>query len=116
MSAFGALQGLDTTTLIRLAELPEAGLLTRPFGRLTIEEHVPKAQTETVAACLEATAADESPEQQTALAIRAFAAGREERKDDEDRVQIVWPGGRYLTPQPDSCSSNDGARACVGWN
>ena len=81
MTDFAALAALDRATLIRLAELLEAGLLGAPFAPLTVGDHIPAAQAESVARCLGAIAEREASADQIALVLRAFAAGARVNED-----------------------------------
>ena len=103
MSSFDALSGLDSATLIQLAQLLEAGLLMPPFGRLTIQDHVPRVHAETVAAWLNEIGGRQSAERQIALVLRAFAAGREDKADARDPIQIVVSG-----PDPSGTARDTG--------
>ena len=92
MTDFTALEGLDRPTLIRLAELLEAGLLGAPFTRLTIGDHLPAMHAKNVAACLGAIAERQTSEDQIALVLRGFAAGSRVNEDTSPVIEIVVSG------------------------
>ena len=77
MTEFEALNGLDRSSLIRIADLLDAKLLAPPFGDLTLRDHVSEAHVGSVSACLVELTRREASPSQIALLLRAFAAGRE---------------------------------------
>ena len=92
MTGFGALAALDRPTLIRLAELLEAGLLGAPFTPLTVGDHIPAAQAESVARCLGAISERQASAGQIALVVRAFAAGTRVNEHASQTVEVVVSG------------------------
>ena len=92
MTDFAALAALDRATLIRLAELVEAGLLGAPFAPLTVGDHIPAAQAESVARCLGAIAKRQASAVQIGLVLHAFAAGTRVNDNVSQSVEIVVSG------------------------
>lgn len=92
MTDFRALDGLDRPTLIRLADLLEAGLLGAPFTQLTVGDNLPAAHAENVAACLGAIAERQTSVDQIALVLRAFAAGTQVNEETSPGIEIVVSG------------------------
>ena len=92
MTELEALNAMDRSSLIRLADLLEANLLAPPFGDLTLQDHIAESHVTSVSACLvELTRRDASPSQ-IALVLRAFAAGREVDRDVSELIDVVVSG------------------------
>ena len=92
MTELEALNAMDRSSLIRLADLLEANLLAPPFGELTLRNHIAESHVTSVSACLvELTHRDASPSQ-IALVLRAFAAGREVDRDISELIDVVVSG------------------------
>ena len=87
-----ALNALDRSSLIRLADLLEANLLVPPFGRLALQDYVGEYRAESVSACLVALTRAEASPSQIALIMRAFAAGRDVEPDVSELIDVVVSG------------------------
>ena len=103
VTTFDALSGLDSAIVNRLAELIEADLLTPPFTRLTVGDHVPTPRAEAVSRSLNDIASRQASAAQTALVLRAFAAGTTVKKDTSEAIQVVVSG-----PDPSGSARDTG--------
>ena len=92
MTDFRALEGLNRPTLIRFAELLEAGLLGAPFTRLTIGDHLPAGHAESIAAWLGTMSERQASAEAIALALRAFAAGMRMNEESAPTIEVVVSG------------------------
>jgi phosphatidylserine/phosphatidylglycerophosphate/cardiolipin synthase-like enzyme len=92
MMNFGALVELDRESLIRLAELLEAGLLRPPLGALALQSHIAGAHADATAACLNELARQQMSPAQIALVLGSFAAGRYVDQDIAALIDVVVSG------------------------
>ena len=67
-------------------------MLNPPFTNLGLREHVPAAQSESVAACLGEIAKQQNRPGQIALVLRAFAAGTQVERDVAENIELVLSG------------------------
>ena len=103
MIEFTALAEIDRNNLIRLAELLEAGLLAPPFGALTLREHIPTAHVDSISACLDDIAQQQTSPAQMALVLRSFAAGTQVNRDMSQSIDVVVSG-----PDPSAAARDTG--------
>ena len=102
MIEFDVLNNLDRTSLIRLAELLEANLLTPPFSKLTLQDHIAEAHAASVSACLNELARQQAPPAQIALVLRSFAAGRQVNRGVSELIDVVISGPDVTTTARDT--------------
>ena len=92
MIEFTALAGLDRASLIRLAELLEAGFIAPPFGAIALQHHIAGAYVQAVSACLDGLTQQQMSAAQIALVLRSFAAGRQANRDISELIDVVVSG------------------------
>ena len=89
---FRALDRLDRPTLLRLADLLEAGLLGAPFTRLAVGDHLPAPHAESVTEWLGGIAERQASTDHIALVLRAFAAGTRANEEASPEIEVVTSG------------------------
>ena len=89
---FDALAAVDRQDLIRLAGLLEAGLLSPPFGALSMRDHIAGAHADAVAQCFGELSQRDMPPDDIALLVRAFAAGAQSAGGYSLPVEVVVSG------------------------
>ena len=92
MIEFDALSELDQMSLIRLADLLESNLLTPPFSKLSLQDHIAEARVASVSAYLEELTQRQVSPSQIALILRSFAAGRQVNPSVSELIDIVVSG------------------------
>lgn len=102
MIEFDALNNLDRTSLIKLAELLEANLLTQPFSKLTLRDHIAEAHTVSVSVCLNELTQQQASPTQIALVLRSFAAGRQVNRSVSELIDVVVSGPDVTTTARDT--------------
>ena len=92
MTDLGQLADLDQTSLIRLADLLDAGFLAPPFGELLLREYVAEAHANSVSSLLTNLSHQDMSPAQIGLVLRAFASGRAANRDVAELIDIVVSG------------------------
>lgn len=89
---FGGLAAPDPSTLLRLADLLEAGLLVPPLSALSLRDHIGAAHADAVARCFGELSQRDMPPGHIALLVRAFAAGAQADLGSSLPVEMVVSG------------------------
>ena len=92
MIEFDVLNDLDHPSLIRLADLLESNLLTPPFSKLSLQDHIAEVHVASISAYLEELAQRQVSPSQIALILRSFAAGRQVNPSVSELIDIVVSG------------------------
>jgi len=89
---FDILADADLQDLTRLADLLEAGLLTPPMSALSLRDHITAAKAAPVSQFIGELVARDMTSTQTALLLRAFAAGAQSAGASSSPVEVVVSG------------------------